>query len=80
MLVRYINQDKKGEQNVTIAVPMVIESCCSDCAVWFFKNVLDIVIKEAMFVKRNMNDPKDVEIFVYCQFCGKRHRTEEMAE
>ena len=78
MIIRYINEDRKGEQNVTISIPMMVESCCSDCMVWFFKNTLDIVIKDAMLIKMDVSNPKHYEVFSYCQFCGKRHKTELM--
>jgi len=75
MKVKYVSvQDKQN--NTFKHMPVSVEGCCHDSMLWFFRNKLDIVMVDAIFVTRNVdNNVNGIELFHCCQFCGSRHET-----
>lgn len=69
MKIYYDNLERGN--NLYIAVPLAIETCCPDAMLWLFRYPTDLSISEQVLLKKDANGQP--EVFRYCQFCGIRH-------
>jgi hypothetical protein len=73
MIIVYEQVESKN--NTFTSLPIMVDGCCKDIMLWFFKFSIDVIIKDNLLLKRDNSDNlKNTEVFGFCHFCGAKHR------
>lgn len=68
-----------GDNNFK-AFPLSIEACCSQSMLWFMRGGEKNWNVANSFIIVAIDDEKRSENYYHCQFCGKKHETQEKQE